>query len=58
MKKIEGLLIRLAIIHFVFLILSQWILTHDTWKRNVNKSIYYEGVIKGKNPGTMETIDR
>lgn len=58
MKRIDGLLIKLAIIHLVFLLISQWVLSHNSWKRNVNKSIYYEGVIKGTNPSAMETIDR
>ncbi|MDN4527612.1 DUF5359 family protein [Fictibacillus fluitans] len=57
MKKLENMLVKLALIHLIFLVLAQWVLTHDSWKRNVNKSIYYEGVIKGNEPRTTETID-
>jgi hypothetical protein len=57
-KRLERILIQLAIVHFILLILSQVFLEIPSFKMYTNKSIYYEGVIKGEREPALETIDR
>jgi hypothetical protein len=48
MKRLERLIIQLAIVHFILLLLAQTFLEIPSFKLYTNKSIYYEGVIKGE----------
>ncbi|WNB93705.1 DUF5359 family protein [Bacillus sp. NEB1478] len=57
MKRVEKLLIQLAIAHFFILMIAQFLLEIPSFKLVTNKSIYYEGVIKDKKEPTLETID-
>ncbi|MFC0188520.1 DUF5359 family protein [Fictibacillus aquaticus] len=58
MKRVDRLLIQLAIIHFIFLLTAQTLNQTEGFRRLTNKSIQFEGVIKGGVPETLETIDR
>jgi hypothetical protein len=58
MKRLERILIQLAIVHFLFLAAAQILLEIPAFKLYTNKSIYYEGVIKGDREPALETIDR
>lgn len=58
MIRLDRILIQLAIVHFIFLILAQVFLEIPSFKLYTNKSIHYEGVIKGEREPALETIDR
>jgi hypothetical protein len=57
-KRLERLLIQLAIAHFILLLTAQVFLEIPSFKMYTNKSIHYEGVIKGEREPALETIDR
>jgi hypothetical protein len=57
-KRVDTLLIQLAIIHFIFLLTAQALNQTEGFRRLTNKSIQFEGVIKSGVPETLETIDR
>jgi Family of unknown function (DUF5359) len=57
-KRLDRLLIQLAIVHFILLLIAQVFLEIPSFKMYTNKSIYYEGVIKGEREPALETIDR
>ncbi|MCA0172106.1 YpfB family protein [Bacillus sp. RAR_GA_16] len=46
MARVEKLLIKLIVIHFLFLIASQVLLTREEYRIYLSKAIYYEGVLK------------
>lgn len=58
MKWLEKWLIQLAIVHFILLMAAQVLLEIPSFKMYTNKSIYYEGVIRGEREPALETIDR
>jgi Family of unknown function (DUF5359) len=58
MKRLEKWLIQLAIVHFILLMAAQVLLEIPSFKMYTNKSIYYEGVIRGEREPALETIDR
>jgi hypothetical protein len=58
MKRIERILMQLAIVHFALLIVAQLLLEIPIFKLYTNKSIYYEGVLKEDKEPALETIDR
>jgi Family of unknown function (DUF5359) len=57
-KRLDRILIQLAIAHFILLLIAQVFLEIPSFKMYTNKSIYYEGVIKGDKGPVLETIDR
>jgi hypothetical protein len=58
LKRFERFLIQLAVVHFVLLVIAQLFLEIPSFKMYTNKSIYYEGVIKGEREPVLETIDQ
>ncbi|WP_169525402.1 DUF5359 family protein [Pseudalkalibacillus hwajinpoensis] len=52
MAKVERLLIKLITIQFIFLFISQVLLTQDDFRIYLSKALYYEGVVKGLPPIT------
>ncbi|MBF0709028.1 MULTISPECIES: DUF5359 family protein [Bacillales] len=50
MARMEQLLIKLIVIQFVFLIISQVLLTQEEFRIYLSKAIYYEGVLKDMPP--------
>ncbi|WP_347549827.1 DUF5359 family protein [Pseudalkalibacillus hwajinpoensis] len=46
MKKVERLILKLIVIQFTFLIISQALLTQDHFRIYLSKTLYYEGVVK------------
>ncbi|MBY6035674.1 YpfB family protein [Fictibacillus nanhaiensis] len=58
MKRLDRMLIQLAIVHFILLLLAQAFMEIPSFRLYTNKSIYYEGVIKGEREPVLETIDR
>ncbi|WP_162595925.1 YpfB family protein [Bacillus sp. CGMCC 1.16541] len=57
MKRIEGLLIKLAIIQFIFLFIAQCILLASDHSTYFSKVIQYEGVAKNNFNKIIETFD-
>lgn len=57
MKKIERIIIKLVIIQFVYLIIAQWLIAHDSLQPVLNKLVIYEGVMKGQATQVIRTID-
>jgi hypothetical protein len=55
MKRTERILIKLIIMQFIFLLLSQALLTQETAARYLSKVVYYEGVTKGVLTNILET---
>jgi hypothetical protein len=58
MKRIDRLLIQLALVHFIFLLMAQLLMESPSFKMYTNKSIHYEGVLKSERDPYLETIDR
>lgn len=52
MAKVEKLIIKLIMIQFIFLLISQVLLTQDEFRIYLSKALYYEGVVKGLPQGT------
>ncbi|MFD3446128.1 YpfB family protein [Microbacteriaceae bacterium 4G12] len=55
MKRIEGILLRIVILHFIFLFIAQALLTYEPVARYLTKVVYYEGVTKGTVTNILET---
>ncbi|HZG73123.1 MAG TPA: DUF5359 family protein [Chondromyces sp.] len=58
MKRIERLLMKLIIIHFVLLLLSQFILLQWRSFAEIQKITYYEGVNKQVGPETLDVFQK
>lgn len=48
MRSVERLLIKLVVIQFAFLLIAQTLLTQDSVRIYLSKTLYYEGVINGQ----------
>lgn len=58
MKTVEKYIFRLMILHFVFLIVGQWLLSDQSLAPYLSKIIYYEGVMKDQYSEIIETMNR
>jgi hypothetical protein len=57
MKRMERMIIKLIICQFIFLILAQWVLFDEELRTYLNRVYQYEGIHKGHESETLETID-
>ncbi|WP_377888773.1 DUF5359 family protein [Alkalihalobacillus sp. R86527] len=48
MRNVERLLIKLVVIQFAFLLIAQALLTQDSFRIYLSKTLYYEGVVNGQ----------
>jgi hypothetical protein len=58
MKSIERILIKLAIIQFIFLLIAQSVLLYSDYGSYFSKIIQYEGVTKNNFSKIIETFDQ
>ncbi|MFC3882742.1 YpfB family protein [Bacillus songklensis] len=58
MKSIERILIKLAIIQFIFLLIAQIVLLYSDYGSYFSKIIQYEGVTKNNFSKIIETFDQ
>lgn len=56
MKRFERILIKLAIIQFVFLLIAQILLQYSPITPYITRMIKYEGVDKSKSTQIIETF--
>jgi hypothetical protein len=56
MQRVERIIIKLAIIQFIFLLLSQALLTKQEIAQYLSKVVYYEGVTRGYVTNILETL--
>ncbi|MFT4413117.1 YpfB family protein [Fredinandcohnia humi] len=56
MKNFERILIKLAIIQFIFLLLSQAILLYSPLTPYITRMVEYEGVNQSETTKTIETF--
>ncbi|WLD91846.1 YpfB family protein [Alkalihalobacillus sp. AL-G] len=58
MKTVERFLIKTIIAQFIFLMIAQWVITHQDWAYHLNRVYEYEGIMTEQRGETVETIDR
>ncbi|WP_017755604.1 YpfB family protein [Calidifontibacillus oryziterrae] len=58
MRIIEKYILRFIVLHFILLIISQWLLSYQSLAPYLNKIIYYEGVMKDQYTEIVETMNR
>ena len=58
MKSIERILIKLAVIQFIFLLVAQGVLLYTDYGTYFSKMIQYEGVTKNNFSKIIETFDQ
>lgn len=56
MKKFERIIVKLAIIHLVFLLISQFLLQYSSLTPYITRMIEYEGVNQSKSTEIIETF--
>lgn len=56
MKRLEGILLKLAIIQFIFLLIAQFLLLQSGLTPYISKIQDYEGVNGDKYTKTIETM--
>jgi hypothetical protein len=58
MKAIERILIKLAIIQFIFLCIAQSLILYSDYASYFSKIVQYEGVVKNNFSKIIETFDQ
>jgi len=58
MKTVEKYIYKFLILHLLFLIIGQWLISNQTLAPYVSKIIYYEGVMKDQYSEIIETMNR
>lgn len=58
MKKVEKYIIKLLILHFIFLFIGQYLISNEEIAPFVSKMIYYEGVMRDQHTEIIETMNR
>ncbi|NSL52317.1 YpfB family protein [Calidifontibacillus erzurumensis] len=58
MKKVEKYIIKFLILHFIFLIIGQCLISNKQLAPFVSKMIYYEGVMRDEHTEIIETMNR
>ncbi|MCH1624767.1 DUF5359 family protein [Ferdinandcohnia quinoae] len=56
MKKVERILVKLAIIQLIFLLLAQFLLLYSPLTPYITRMIEYEGVNQSKSTEIIETF--
>ncbi|WP_458412672.1 YpfB family protein [Schinkia sp. CFF1] len=58
MKMVEKYIYKFVILHLIFLIIGQWLLSNHNLAPYLSKIIYYEGVMKDQYSEIIETMNR
>lgn len=58
MKIVEKYIYKFVILHLIFLIIGQWLLSYQSLTPYLSKIIYYEGVMKDQYSQIIETMNR
>jgi hypothetical protein len=58
MKRLERILLKLAVIQFIFLLIAQFMLLYTSFAPYLGKIYDYEGVSKNQHTKIIETFDQ
>ncbi len=58
MKTVEKYIYKFVILHLIFLIIGQCLISNETLAPYLSKIVYYEGVMKDQYSEIVETMNR
>ncbi|HHW35963.1 MAG TPA: YpfB family protein [Bacillales bacterium] len=58
MKTVEKYIYKFVLLHLIFLIIGQYLISIETLAPYLNKIVYYEGVMKDQHSEIIETMNR
>lgn len=56
--RFERIMIKIIVLHMIFLLVSQWLLMSEAISFQLNKTFLYEGVFLESKTKIVETLDQ